>query len=384
MKSILISSSVTLVGIGISYFVPDSAKYWVMGSAVVLGGLIWYFLKLKKKKGGDNIPKPVSVGIIGKLDSVGKNYAEAFSKNPDARLLAITDATQPKDMTPFGTAKFFGGYKEMIDSGLVDSIVITTPPNTHIGIIEYATSKKKSVLVDGPLGLSLAESQRAKKIVVEKNTHLFFGYQIIYTPAFIRVKEMLNQNCSTGDNITSFNVIYRENAKNLHNPSEWVFKKENGGGCLMDSGLSVISFLEDIFGKLNPTKVDLINDENSAVETKAEIDFTAENKPELSGHFSLDWNFSGEVVRKYKFVFSSGKKVIFNAVASTVTYEMDDDTVLFEIKPKDVSVSQLAITFQNIADDCVRLFRDKTRNFSKSATGPFVTVMECYEKGKKH
>jgi len=56
--------------------------------------------------------------------------------------------------------------------------------------------------------------------------------------------------------------------------------------------------------------------------------------------------------------------------------------VVFEIKPKD-SQSPVAVTYENILNDSVKLFHDKSRNFSKLASGPFVTVMECYEKAKK-
>jgi len=230
---------------------------------------------------------------------------------------------------------------------------------------------------------------------------LYFAYKIPFVPSFIRVKEMLLQNISSGDKITSFKVTYNENIKETHNSNSWIFNKENsGGGCLMNSGISLIAFLEDIFGKLKPSNVTLTcMDKNLSVETKAEIDFVVENDPTtITGHFSQNWISSSSSSsspsspssslssssdeKKLEFLFSSGKKVVFDAKALTVTYVMDNDSVVFEIKSKDSTVSASDLTYENIVNDSVKLFRDTSRNFSKLATGPFFTVVECYEKAK--
>jgi len=150
----------------------------------------------------------------------------------------------------------------------------------------------------------------------------------------------------------------------------------------MNSGISVIAFLEDIFGKLSPLKVTLSSEENLSVETKAEIDFVVDNEPTITGHFSQNWVSSSDE-KIFEFLFSSGKKVVFDAKALTVTYVMDEESVVFEIRSKDTSASVVDLTYDNIVKDSVKLFRDTSRNFSKLATGPFVTVLDCYEKAKK-
>jgi len=194
---------------------------------------------------------------------------------------------------------------------------------------------------------------------------------------------MLQQNLSTGDKIKTFNVTYNENIKETHKISSWIFNKGNsGGGCLMNSGISIIAFLEDIFGKISPSKVKLSSEENMSVETKAEIDFVVENEPTITGHFSQNWISSSDE-KIFEFFFSSGKKVVFDVKALTVTYIMDTESVVFEIRSRDAaSVSVVDLTYENIVKDSVKLFRDTSRNFSKLATGPFVTVLECYEKAK--
>jgi len=385
IKYFLLSSSVALIGVGVSLYAADTTKYyWAIGS-VILGACIWFFLRPKKKKSKskDGEPeKPISVGIIG-LDSEGQHFASSLLKDTNTRLTAISDTIQPADLSKFGSAKFFSNPKALIDSGLVDALFITTPVNSRIEIIEHAASKKKSVLVDGPAGISVGESQRAKKTVIDNNTHLYFSYSIPFKPSFLRVKEMLQQNLSTGDKIKTFNVTYNENIKETHKISSWIFNKGNsGGGCLMNSGISIIAFLEDIFGKISPSKVKLSSEENMSVETKAEIDFVVENEPTITGHFSQNWISSSDE-KIFEFFFSSGKKVVFDVKALTVTYIMDTESVVFEIRSRDAaSVSVVDLTYENIVKDSVKLFRDTSRNFSKLATGPFVTVLECYEKAK--
>lgn len=56
--------------------------------------------------------------------------------------------------------RIFDSYTDMLDSGLVDGVIITTPHTLHAKMAEEAISRGISVLVDKPLGVSTIEVER--------------------------------------------------------------------------------------------------------------------------------------------------------------------------------------------------------------------------------
>lgn len=71
-----------------------------------------------------------------------------FKAEETAKKCGITDA------------RIFGSYTDMLDSGLVDGVIITTPHTLHAKMAEEAIARGISVLVDKPLGVSAIEVER--------------------------------------------------------------------------------------------------------------------------------------------------------------------------------------------------------------------------------
>jgi len=332
--------------------------------------------------------KPFQVGIVG-LGSISTFYINAIANNTtDFVLKAVCDLRKPADMSKFGSARYFSDFMDMIDNGGVDTVFITTPPNTHIDIIEYAASKKKNILVEKPIGITIEECKRATSTASKNDTHLYFAYHSAFAPAALRVKDMIVEHTSKGENITKFDITFKEDVRRYHTHGDaWVFNSRlSGGGCLIDSGINAISSVEDVLGKITPTRASLSTADPYTVETTAEVDFIVEGNDTISGHLSQDWLWTEAEVRKFTYWLTSGKKLEFNMVDETVTYELDGDSAVFNItsrKNLDGNLTPMAAEYENLVKDAAKLFRDNTRNFNKLATGPFLTVTECYKKAKQ-
>ena len=114
--------------------------------------------------------KTVKVGVVG-IGVIGTAHASTIY-NGEAKgltLCALCDNDKKRAealRTEFDGIPVYESYKEMIDSGLLDAVIIATPHYFHPIIAEYAFKKGLHVLSEKPLGvytLSLKKAFKAQK-----------------------------------------------------------------------------------------------------------------------------------------------------------------------------------------------------------------------------
>ncbi len=112
----------------------------------------------------------VRVGIVG-IGVIGTAHAGTiFNGEADGlRLCALCDNDKKRAESlkkEFSTVPVFESYEKMLDSGLLDAVIISTPHYFHPIIATYAFKKGLHVLSEKPLGvytLSLREALLAQK-----------------------------------------------------------------------------------------------------------------------------------------------------------------------------------------------------------------------------
>jgi len=72
-----------------------------------------------------------------------------------------------------------------------DGFVVATPPITHEKLAEQILMHKKPVLVEKPLTLSLNEGENLKILVENLNGKLMVGHLMLFHPAIIKMKSMI-------------------------------------------------------------------------------------------------------------------------------------------------------------------------------------------------
>jgi len=108
----------------------------------------------------------IRIGIAG-IGQVAGDYMSIFADGlvNGANIAALSSrntarAEDTAEKCGLAGAKIFGSYTDMLDSGLVDGVIITTPHTLHAEMAEEAISRGISVLVDKPLGVSTIEVER--------------------------------------------------------------------------------------------------------------------------------------------------------------------------------------------------------------------------------
>lgn len=116
----------------------------------------------------------VRFGIVG-TGGMGSGHCNMMAQIPEAKLAALCDVN-PDTLQPLA-AKYdvpaFATHQELLDSGLVDAVIIATPHYFHPPIAEDAFAKGIHVLSEKPVGVTVGAVD--KMIAAAKASGLKFG-----------------------------------------------------------------------------------------------------------------------------------------------------------------------------------------------------------------
>jgi len=83
-------------------------------------------------------------------------------------------------------------YRQVLKNPKIEAIVIATPAVTHYQVVLEALQADKDVFVEKPLALSYKEGAKLVNLAEEKKKILMVGHLLLYHPAIIKLKEIVN------------------------------------------------------------------------------------------------------------------------------------------------------------------------------------------------
>ena len=189
--------------------------------------------------------KKINIGIIGKNFGL-KVILKAFKKNKKLKVVALSSIKKPKkDILEENSLYYFSNWKKMINSKLIDAVVIATPPNAQDKIINYAIKKNKHIFCEKPFTESF---QKAKKIVnIIKNKKRLANIVNFMFPE-IGTWKVLKKQLQKKQKIEKIELNWRMNSKLKMN--NWKSKHSQGGGVLYNWACHSFYYLENLFGKI--------------------------------------------------------------------------------------------------------------------------------------
>ena len=204
----------------------------------------------------------VRIGIIGYGSQGGTYGREIFNKNKveNGELVAICDIDEKrielaKSELSIEGIKYFRDYKEMIDSGLVDAVMVEVPHYFHPEISIYALEHHVNVLCEKPAGVYTKQVKEMNE-VAKKSDKIFAIMFNQRTNCLYRKMRELVQGGAIGE-IRRVNWIITDwyRPQYYYNTSSWrATWKGEGGGVLMNQCPHQLDLLYWIIGKL-PSKI---------------------------------------------------------------------------------------------------------------------------------
>ncbi|MBE7091071.1 MAG: Gfo/Idh/MocA family oxidoreductase [Clostridiales bacterium] len=206
--------------------------------------------------------KKVRYGIIG-LGNQGCTYnLGLFDKGavPQSEVTAMCDVNPQKieymkSKTTNETAVYFTDYKEMLDSGLVDAVLVEVPHYQHPEMVMECLKRGIHVICEKPAGVYAKQVREMNEFAKERNALFGMMFNQRMNPLYQKMREMV-QSGEVGELMRVNWVItdwYRTQA--YYDSGSWrATWSGEGGGVLINQCPHQLDLVQWIVGKL-PVKV---------------------------------------------------------------------------------------------------------------------------------
>lgn len=196
-----------------------------------------------------NVHSQIKFLIIG-CGSIGKRHISNLIKIGYTNIeIFDSDISRMEDIKKNFTIKTSNNVFESIKYN--DIILICTPNKLHREYILAAAQNNKNIFVEKPILDNLENIESINNIIEKNNIKLQVGYNLIYHPLILKIKEILD-NKELGD-IYGARLEYGSYLPNWRpNTEYWTSYSANrsmGGGILLDA-IHEINYSVYLFGKM--------------------------------------------------------------------------------------------------------------------------------------
>ena len=189
--------------------------------------------------------KRIRWGIWG-VGSISHQLASDFPLVQGASLHAVASRTEERARqfaARYGFAKFYASLDGLLNDPAVDAIYVATPNHLHMRDSVACLAAGKAVLCEKPFALDL---DQARKIVTCAGSARTFCMEAMWTrfiPAVIHAKRAIDSGMIGPIRLIQGDFAYPAPA------SSRAFKKEDGGGALLDRGVYLVSLAQHLLGR---------------------------------------------------------------------------------------------------------------------------------------
>ncbi len=175
----------------------------------------------------------IRVGLLA-YGAIGHEHNLAVQGTSGLELAAVCD-TNPeriaaaKELAP--AVEAFSDATTMLDSGLIDLVVISTPPNSHYSWAKEALTRGLNVVLEKPMALTAEQCDELMALAAQKNLLLVVYQNRRFDADFVTMNRLISEG-AIGDvfQYDSFVGGYSEPC------TYWHSNAEVSGGAIFDWG----------------------------------------------------------------------------------------------------------------------------------------------------
>lgn len=136
----------------------------------------------------------VRFGIVG-VGGMGSGHASTMKNIEEVQLTAVSDVDRKvcdRVASEYGV-KGFTDYEDLVDSGLVDAIIVATPHYFHPPVSIYAMKRKIHVLSEKPIAVTVKEADEMVAAAKANKVKFAVMYQTRSTPEYQAARKLVNE-----------------------------------------------------------------------------------------------------------------------------------------------------------------------------------------------
>jgi predicted dehydrogenase len=179
--------------------------------------------------------KNIHWGIIG-LGNIANKFATDLATIENAELVAVASRSQENAdnfAIKFNVKSTYNSYEDLVKDTEVDAVYIATPHSFHKDHAILCLKNKKAVLCEKPFAMNLQEVEEMIAIAKENNVLLMEALWTFFLPHYTYVLDIV-KNKKYGE-LKGLKADFGFKPK--YDETSRVFKKNVGGGSLLDIGI---------------------------------------------------------------------------------------------------------------------------------------------------
>ncbi len=190
----------------------------------------------------------VRAALVG-LGKMGISHLAIVKTRPDVQLVAVCDSTPYVlgVLNKYTGVRCYANYRELLDTENLDAVLIATPSQSHLDMVEAALERGLDVYCEKPFCLDASEGLRLAQIAERKGLVNQVGYHYRFVSAFQEMRRLVAAGV--------LGKIHHFHAE-AHGPvvlrpagSTWRARKSQGGGCLYDYACHAIDLVHYVLGR---------------------------------------------------------------------------------------------------------------------------------------
>jgi len=238
----------------------------------------------------------VRIGFIGLGSLTQSVHMPGISSLPGARLVGASDQN---DGLLAGVAEKYklqvavDDYRELLKRDDLDVVYINLPTRQHHAATMAALDAGKHVFLDKPFGMNLAESRQMAEKARAAKRYLMIGLNQRFAPRHTHLREAIRAGKLGSPYLVKVGLLLQHGQPK---PQHWMSRRADGGGVLMDLGISMVDLslwllgfpkIAEIAGTMGRHTID----DRYDVEDTASVFLTTANGVAI--HIDVAWNAQG-------------------------------------------------------------------------------------------
>jgi len=199
--------------------------------------------------------KEIRVGLLA-YGAIGDEHNRAIGATEGLTLVAVADTNPDRlaaaQLIAPGVTTFTDST-QMLDSGLLDLVVISTPPNSHYMWAKESLNRGINVILEKPMALSVEHCDELMALAASKNLLLVVYQNRRFDADFVTMKQLIDDG-AIGE-VFSYESFVGGYSKPC---SFWHSMEDVSGGAIFDWGSH---FIDQILAAL-PGQVDSVTGVN--------------------------------------------------------------------------------------------------------------------------
>ncbi len=138
-------------------------------------------------------PREIGVGFVG-AGAVAELHRLALQEAPGGRLVALTDpdAARRESCAASWGARPYASTTDLFAAPDVDVVFVLSPVQTHVAIAREAMAAGKHVLIEKPVGMSVAEVRELAALAAQSELVCMPAHNYIYNPALWQARRLID------------------------------------------------------------------------------------------------------------------------------------------------------------------------------------------------